>query len=169
MREISGETTMFSLMRRKQSKATQGNPQVRLSKKQKQNLIQKRQQLLSDIDSLGYKLECAREKEEFLTEVFARAQEDLQKIAYAIDKEWYETCSQICSNNNWKRAQHQFDDTFRNRNRFHADDLAAKGIVLVEAQLRTDLKEQKKLRTSINKLQTELNKKLAEVNSLPAL
>ena len=160
---------MFALIRKKKNTPTQNKSPLKLNKKQKQNLIQKKQQLLSDIDSLGYKLECAREKEELLTEVFARAQEDLQKIAYAIDKEWYETCSQICSNNNWKRAQHQFDDTFRNRNRFHADDLAAKGIVLIEAQLRTDLKEQKKLRTSINKLQTELNKKLAEVNSLPAL
>ena len=164
MREISGETTMFSLIRRKPTTLTkvQGNPKARLNKKEKQKLVKAIQQLESDINFVTNNLEKSERDYEKSQQSLEHAPEDLKKIQYCIEKEWYTTCQEICSSHGWRDGYHAFSQAEGHKqnhslNRRHRD-AAARGVICIERQLREDKRElatvSKKIKVLANKKQT---------------
>jgi len=170
MREISGETTMFSLIRRKPLKSTQpeGNPKARLTRKQKQKLVKEIQQLESDIKSVDYKIERAKFDYDRSQKSLENAPEDFKKIQFCMEKQWYTSCAEICYSHGWSDGASAFNNAERleqgiNSRRRH-EDAAATGVICVERQLREDKRKfdtaSKSIKILTNKKQT-LEQKLA--------
>ena len=140
---------MFGFKRKRTTKALaltsggmQKNPNNKLTKKQKQQLRTKADQIESDLNAVVYNLNTSEEIFQKLTEVEAHAPQDLQKIEFAISKEWYTACAELCYSNNWHNAASSFNEAERlEKNhgfvREH-QDAAATGMVRIERQVRDD-------------------------------
>jgi len=151
---------MFGFKRKRTTKALaltngtiQKNSNNKLSKKQKQ-------QVESDLNAVVYNLSTDEQIFQKLTEVEAHASQDLQKIEFAISKEWYTACAEICYSNNWHDAASSFKEADRiwNTHGFRRDhqDAAAAGMVRIERQLRSD---RRKLSNTSKMIKTLTNRK----------
>ena len=153
---------MFALMRKKLNASTkpQGNPKARLSKKEKQKLAKSIQQLQSDIESTEYKLERCKFNYDKSERSLENAPEDLKKIQYCMQKQWYGSCAEICYSHGWSDGASAFNNAERIEKGIEPShrhqDAAARGVICIERQLRED---KRKLATASKNIKILTNKK----------
>ena len=132
----------------------------KITKKQKQQLIRKADQTESDLNIVVYNLNADEEVFQKLTEVENHAAQDLQKIEFAISKQWYSACAEVCYSNNWHNAASCFKEAERLADgvgwKREQEDAAAAGVVRIERQLR---KDRKKLSDTSRNIKTLTNRK----------
>lgn len=161
---------MFSLMRKKKTPLTQINPKNRLTKKQKQKLTQKTQELKARIRSLSVQLKHCRKKYDALEETLEHAKTDVSKLEYSISQLWFEACAEICRPNNWHAAK-TFDQAavlyreWSSRQK-ESEAICAKGVVQVEKQLRDSKRKQKKLLIEISAIERRISTTQSELNTI---
>jgi len=168
---------MFGFKRKKTTKALtttssgiQKTSNNKLTKKQKQQLTRKAEQIESDLNIVVYNLNADEETFERLTQLNTHTAHDLQKIEFAISKEWYRACVEICYSNNWNNAASCFNDAENladgNGWKREHQDAAAAGVVRIEQKIRRDQKTLSDASKNIKKLTSRkqvLEQKLAQL------